>query len=93
MNLYSIRSKSSRISEAPFPCENDKRVIYELTHLVNNNPNSIIGASPDDHELYRVGIFDVETGKLKAQHDRILKDLSVLVKIKKGGESVVSKTV
>ena len=82
INFYSIRSKSSGLFDRPFPCENDKRVIYELRGLINSHPDSNISMDPGDHELYRVGVFDDESGKMKHQNDCLLKDLSVLVKRK-----------
>lgn len=84
MNLYSIRSKSSGLFDAPFPCESDARAIYELRYLVNSVKDSAISAMPDDHQLFRVATFDQSTGKVKSQNDCILRDLSFLVK--KGGD-------
>ena len=85
INFYSIRSKSSGLFDRPFPCENDKRVIYELRGVINSRPDSTISMDPSDHELYRVATFDDEHGKMKAQNDCLLKDLSVLVRPKKEG--------
>lgn len=83
MKLYAIYSKSSKLYDTPFPCENDQRAIYELRYLINSVKESAISASPEDHELYRVGDYDSDTGKIKHQHDCLVKDLSVL--LKKGG--------
>lgn len=82
VNFYSIRSKSSKLYDTPFPCENDQRAIYELRYLINSERQSAISAMPDDHELYRVATFDTESGKMKHQNDCLLKDLSVLVRPK-----------
>lgn len=78
INFYSIRSRSSGLFDRPFPCENDKRVVYELKALINSDRESIISQFPEDHELFRVAYFDEEHGKMKAQNDCLIKDLSVL---------------
>lgn len=83
INFYSIHSKSSGLFDTPFPCENDKRAIYELRYLINSVQQSAITLDPSDHSLYRVATFDIESGKMKHQNDCLVKDLSVLVK--KGG--------
>lgn len=80
INLYSIKSKSSGLYDTLFPCENDARAVYELRYLINSVKDSAISADPSDHSLIRVGLFDNEHGKLRAQHDVVVKDLSSLVK-------------
>lgn len=81
INFYSIRSKSSGLFDTPWPCENDKRAIYELRYMINQKPTvSAIANDPGDHELHRVGLFDCDSGKMKHQNDCLIKDLSVLVK-------------
>lgn len=80
INFYSIHSKSSGLFDTPFPCENDKRAIYELRYLINSVQQSAISQDPSDHSLYRVATFDNESGKMKHQNDCLVKDLSILVK-------------
>lgn len=84
INFYSIKSKSSGLFDTPFPCESDARAVYELRYLINSVKDSAISADPSDHSLIRVAMFDNESGKVKAQNDCIIKDLSTLKK--KGGD-------
>lgn len=83
-NYYSIRSKSSKLYDTPFPCESDARAIYELRYLINSERQSAISAMPEDHELIRVATFDTGSGKMKHQNDTIIRDLSTLVRKKVG---------
>lgn len=86
IRYYSIHSKSSGLFDTPFPCENDKRAIYELRYLINSVQQSAISQDPSDHSLYRVASFDGEFGFCDVTNVCLVEDLSVL--LKKGGKDV-----
>lgn len=62
-NLYSFRDLKAGF-DFPKPDQNDATAMRGFAFAVNTE-NSIMGFEPKDYQLYKVGEFEVETGKIK----------------------------
>ena len=56
MPLYSIFDKAIQAYRAPFHLRTDAEACRTFAHMVND-PDSVIGRTPQDFGLYRVGTF------------------------------------
>ncbi|QXP08259.1 MAG: nonstructural protein [Arizlama microvirus] len=65
-NAYSILDVKSKIYNNPHFLINDAVAIRQFGIIVNDK-ESIISKYPEDFRLYRVGTFDMNTGKITSE--------------------------
>lgn len=63
MNLYSLYDKTSEEFNAPFMVKNDKLAIKAVNTFIDSKNNQI---TADDFDLFCVGVFDTDNGKVEA---------------------------
>lgn len=81
MKFYSILNKFSNTFNAPFPCENDSKAVYQVRQMVNGQANPPIIA--EDFALYSVGEFDETSGCFThCESVELIADLSALIRKK-----------
>lgn len=65
MMLYSIKDAKSGNFANPFSSYNDQVAVRDFKILCKDkNPNNLVGAYPEDFDLFRVGSFDDKTGEI-----------------------------
>jgi len=67
---YSILDTKSKIYNNPHFLINDAVAIRQFGLIVNDK-ESIISKYPEDFRLYRVGEFDLKTGKIKPEENPV----------------------
>ena len=81
-NMYSICDKATSFIY-PFPGRSDQEAIRQFAVEMNNTP---IGRdNPGDFDLYRVGIFDDQTGRIESVEPAVHVRSGMSV-VKKDGE-------
>lgn len=60
--VYSIRDRKSGIYGSPFYAVNDDCAVRDFDRIATSEANAFIA---DDLELYKVGIFDNDTGNME----------------------------
>ena len=66
MKLYSIKDTKVAMKN-PFLAHNDAEATRMLKNVVNDKRNnSEIAMNPEDHELWGVGLWDDQTGKIES---------------------------
>lgn len=68
MKLYSIKDRATGAFMTPWPAHQDAHAIRMFQDNVND-PNSACNKHPDDYDLWFVGYFDDDTGKLQKGQD------------------------
>lgn len=63
--LYSIRDSKGEIYHTPHPAPTDKAAVRNFG-LVVNDPKTHPGMFPEDFDLYYIGEYDDQTGKIAA---------------------------
>lgn len=61
-NIYSIRDRKVAFG-TPFPEFNNESAQRGFSYQLHNN--SVMGFSPADYSLYRVGTFDSDSGQVE----------------------------
>lgn len=69
MNLYSVRDVNVGFNQ-PFVEVNDETAIRGFAYAVNNS--DIMGFKPQDFDLYCVGTFDTDCGKIEPMYPAIM---------------------
>ncbi|QXP08113.1 MAG: nonstructural protein [Arizlama microvirus] len=69
-NAYSILDTKSKIYNNPHFLINDAVAIRQFGLIVNDK-ESIISKYPEDFRLYRVGTFDMSTGKITSEQNPV----------------------
>lgn len=73
VNVYSVKDIKANIWGSPFFQRNDVTAIRALRNEVNaDNSASLIATNPEDFEIYRVGVFDENTGALTGETPALL---------------------
>ena len=79
--VFSVRDQMVGFND-PFCAVNENVAVRDFTNVVNN-PSGRIYLNPNHYDLYRIGDFDTETGKMTpCEPSLIVTGLSV----KKGNE-------
>lgn len=77
--LYSIFDRGIGKYLLPFPAETDHEAIRQCKTVVNDKRESNITLYPEDYDLYFIGWFNDEEGKLQpGQSIRLVKKLADL---------------
>lgn len=64
--LFSVRDSAAEAFMRPFPAPTAGMAVRNFTDEANRaDPQNPMYAHPSDYELYHVGFFDEETGKLE----------------------------
>ena len=80
LNVFSIRDEQGTFGN-PFAMPNDNQAIRDFASAVNMaTDRSALAYAPQDFVLYRIGQFDLETGKLIPE--------AAVVYLKRGSELV-----
>lgn len=64
--MYSIRDSKSEIFNAPFYKSTHGEAERDFTKLVNDD-KSMLSQFPEDFDLYYLGVYDDNTGKIMAR--------------------------
>lgn len=79
--MYSFRDRVSGISSFPFPgSDKPAAVIRAVKAAVLAGGNEPWQLYPEDHELYAVGTFCPDTGRVEAIDPRFIVNLTDVVK-------------
>lgn len=62
--LYSLFDRGVQKFMVPFPSDTDDDAIRQCRYLVNGNNESVFKKFPEDFDLYHVGWFIEDEGKL-----------------------------
>lgn len=65
MKIYSIRDSKAEIYNTPFYSRNAQTAIRDFTAGVND-PNSGLGRNTADYDLFEIGGWDEESGRIVA---------------------------
>lgn len=83
LNVYSIRDEQGTFGN-PFAMANDSMAIRDFASAVNMaGDKSALSYAPQDFVMYRIGKFDLETGKLVPE--------DAVVYLKRGSELVAER--
>lgn len=66
MNLYTVRDSKAGTYNKPHTAINDAEAQRGF-HSAVNDPNTFVNKYPEDFDLYRIGTFDVQSGKILAE--------------------------
>jgi len=70
VNAYSILDTKSKIYNNPYFLINDAVAVRQFGLIVNDK-ESLISKYPEDFRLYRVGKFDMRTGKIITEENPV----------------------
>lgn len=70
LEIYSVYDTVSKSFTQPFYQVNEGVARRNIAAAVNNKEHNF-NVAPGDYELYRVGKFDDQTGKMDPEHERI----------------------
>lgn len=71
MKLYSIRDKKLASFNAPFASESEVQATRQFGVVARDNTTQL-SYYPDDFDLYEVGSFDINSGKLETIEPRFI---------------------
>lgn len=75
---YAIHDNLAELFLTPVLFQNENVALRWFTGVVNDkNQNEVIYNNPGDFELWKIGIYDNETGKIEPQLDKLATGLSV----------------
>lgn len=63
LKLFSVKDQKATTFNSPFASHNERDATHNVRHLVNDK-RSLPGQYPKDFDLYLLGEFDDQTGKL-----------------------------
>ena len=63
-NIYVVQDKAAKAFHQPVLSDTDATALRAF-RAASLNPESFLNKFPDDHDLFRVGTFNVETGEVK----------------------------
>jgi len=63
VNCYCVLDRKAKVYNTPYFMMNDLVAIRQFT-VIANDPESMISKFPEDYILFRVGKFDMLTGKI-----------------------------
>ena len=87
--IYAIYDTAASIYTPTF-AEADGIVTREFSDLCNN-PESPYGQHPEDYSIFRLGLFDDQTGKLDDEINTFLATGLELVSLKKQGPTPIKE--
>ena len=61
--VYSVRDVYVGFNQ-PMTDINDQTAIRSFTYAINNPANDVMHFQPKDYDLYKLGTFDTDTGRL-----------------------------
>lgn len=64
-NVYVVRDIAAKLYHQPVLSDTDVTALRSFS-MACKNPDSFLAKFPADHELWRVGTFDLESGLLEA---------------------------
>lgn len=79
LNVFTIRDAKSEAYNAPFFKLTEAEAIRDFTRLAKDS-KTMVAEFPSDFDLYSIGVFDDQTGKINA-HDtprHIVKAINLL---------------
>lgn len=65
MRMYSIRDSKAEIFNMPFYKHTHGEAERDFQRLVNSDDQSNIKSFPEDYDLYYIGLYDDQTGKIE----------------------------
>lgn len=75
---YAIHDNLAELFLTPVLFQNENVALRWFTGVVNDkNQNEVIYNNPGDFELWRIGVYDNETGELIPQLEKLATGLSV----------------
>ena len=66
LSLYSVYDKKAQSYGNPFTAVNDQ-VAERMFQQLSSDPQSTVAAHPTDFELYKIAVFNTETGHLTSE--------------------------
>lgn len=82
LNMYSIYDSAVNAYMRPFFCTADGQATRMLSDVARD-PSHDIGKHPEDYALFRIGVFDEETGTVEGIDPRCVARAHELVAIQK----------
>lgn len=83
-NVYAILDMKGQIFGPPHTIDCDANAIRSIDQMVNDpNAKTNVGLYPEDHQLYCIGSYDFDTGRVKSVEPRLVVHAISLKKEKK----------
>ena len=71
LTIYSIHDSAISKYNNPFYLETDDQAKRIFAEQVNKDPKAAIFSSPHHFNLYRIGVYDMDTGLIEAEENPV----------------------